>query len=340
MEDGHDDDSASGAWRPVPPPAGDEAVAGLMDLSDHRDLSCFAGNPGGGGPDDDTRHQHGEGVDTGVMAMMMDLAVPTNTTSYSSSYSQADRTTATVDVAATTAVGTGLALPPLVADDPMLPDVGSASGTGAEVSLARQSVLLSQLRRRRQAMLLAGGGETWPLAAQQVLQVAGASDREEIEAWLLRQLQEALRRKSDRWGIDFAADPSERVMAVASSLTDEELLQAVTHAADGEGALDHLVRPPHLVPRHHQMMQEFHHPGLRHSMAASDRDDPMNSSPSRLTTAPTHTSHSSEWSVVNSSSRSTPFNANATHKPSSSPSTSSSSSSTSPSFGRYDSPSS
>ena len=43
---------------------------------------------------------------------------------------------------------------------------------------------------------------------------AAPVDRDEVEAWLRRQLLEVVRQKSARWGIDFASDPIERIASV------------------------------------------------------------------------------------------------------------------------------
>lgn len=75
----------------------------------------------------------------------------------------------------------------------------------------QHALLLAQLRRARASIGVGGaGGDTWPSA----LFPQTPATRDDIEAWLHCQLQESIRRKSARWGIDFASDPDERIFEI------------------------------------------------------------------------------------------------------------------------------
>ncbi|ELR18526.1 uncharacterized protein ACA1_045690 [Acanthamoeba castellanii str. Neff] len=154
--------------------------------------------------------------------------IPTPTTSTRSSSSSSSRSSSSSS-SSTTATATATGAPP--------------PNNATEAALTRHSALLAQLRRRRHQHLnnynsanggrdnTLGASETWP--PQGLFPSGGRGgmvgdgeaapvDRDEVEAWLRRQLLEVVRQKSARWGIDFASDPIERIASVV--LSEEGLM--------------------------------------------------------------------------------------------------------------------
>jgi hypothetical protein len=116
---------------------------------------------------------------------------------------------------------------------------------------------------------------------------AAPVDRDEVEAWLRRQLLEVVRQKSARWGIDFASDPIERIASVV--LAEEGLTPSDLELEPPP--------PPHLLFNSHLSV------GVSDSTAVGGA---QSFSTSSSTTTPSSTSSSASTTTSSSSSTTTP----------------------------------
>lgn len=119
---------------------------------------------------------------------------------------------------------------------------------------------------------------------------AAPVDRDEVEAWLRRQLLEVVRQKSARWGIDFASDPIERIASVV--LAEEGLTPSDLELEPPP--------PPHLLFNSHLSV------GVSDSTAVAGAQSFSTSSSSTTTTTSSSLSSASTTTTSSASATTTP----------------------------------